>query len=159
MPFEFQKRLGSGYFGTVWLARDTGLDVDRAIKLISREKIKEENVFHEAQILQAAQHRNVVRIFGTGEQDDETIYIAMEYLPKGSLDDEARGAYVDLTRARRLMIDVLRGLEHLHENGILHRDLKPGNWPAPGSEDTELGVLMEAEVGHGETEVYAGVQA
>jgi len=33
------------------------------------------------------------------------------------------------------------------------------NWPAPGSEDTELGVLMELEVGHGETEVYAGVQA
>ena len=32
-------------------------------------------------------------------------------------------------------------------------------WPAPGSEDTELGVLMEPEVGHGETEVYAGVQA
>jgi hypothetical protein len=32
-------------------------------------------------------------------------------------------------------------------------------WPAPGSEDTELGVLMEAEVGHGEAEVYAGVQA
>ena len=34
-----------------------------------------------------------------------------------------------------------------------------GYWPAPGSEDTELGVLMELEVGHGETEVYAGVQA
>jgi hypothetical protein len=33
------------------------------------------------------------------------------------------------------------------------------NWPAPGSEDTELGVLMEPEVGHGETKVYAGVQA
>jgi hypothetical protein len=32
-------------------------------------------------------------------------------------------------------------------------------WPAPGSEDTELGVLMELEVGHGETEVYARVQA
>jgi len=32
-------------------------------------------------------------------------------------------------------------------------------WPAPGSEDTELGVLMEPEVGHGETEIYAGVQA
>jgi hypothetical protein len=33
------------------------------------------------------------------------------------------------------------------------------SWPAPGSEDTELGVLMELEVCHGETEVYAGVQA
>jgi hypothetical protein len=32
-------------------------------------------------------------------------------------------------------------------------------WPAPGSEDTELGVLMELEVGHGETEVHAGIQA
>ena len=35
----------------------------------------------------------------------------------------------------------------------------PRTWPAPGSEDTELGVLMELEVGHGETEVYARVQA
>jgi hypothetical protein len=35
----------------------------------------------------------------------------------------------------------------------------PTVWPAPGSEDTELGVLMELEVGHGETEVYPGVQA
>jgi hypothetical protein len=37
--------------------------------------------------------------------------------------------------------------------------LKKELWPAPGSEDTELGVLMELEVGHGETDVYAGVQA
>ena len=48
----------------------------------------------------------------------------------------------------------------------LAREIVPGalqigivNWPAPGSEDTELGVLMELEVGHGETEVYPGVQA
>ena len=46
---------------------------------------------------------------------------------------------------RRLLTDVANEL----------RD----RWPAPGSEDTELGVLMEPEVGHGETEVYAGVQA
>jgi hypothetical protein len=39
------------------------------------------------------------------------------------------------------------------------RTLKIPSWPAPGSEDTELGVLMELEVGHGETEVYARVQA
>jgi hypothetical protein len=38
-------------------------------------------------------------------------------------------------------------------------DATPWLWPAPGSEDTELGVLMELEVGHGATEVYAGVQA
>ena len=37
--------------------------------------------------------------------------------------------------------------------------LRLSNWPAPGSEDTELGVLLELEVGHGEAEVYARVQA
>jgi hypothetical protein len=41
----------------------------------------------------------------------------------------------------------------------LYRSQDYINWPAPGSEDTELGVLMELEVGHGETEVYARVQA
>jgi hypothetical protein len=40
-----------------------------------------------------------------------------------------------------------------------HLDLEISVWPAPGSEDTELGVLMELEVGHGETEVYPRVQA
>jgi len=39
------------------------------------------------------------------------------------------------------------------------RPLKIVRWPAPGSEDAELGVLMEPEVGHGETEVYPRVQA
>jgi hypothetical protein len=42
-------------------------------------------------------------------------------------------------------------------SGSYHAVFK--RWPAPGSEDTELGVLMELEVGHGETEVYSGVQA
>jgi hypothetical protein len=47
------------------------------------------------------------------------------------------------------------------ELGRVYRflEVKPSNWPAPGSEDTELGVLMELEVCHGETEVYPRVQA
>jgi serine/threonine protein kinase len=51
----------------------------------------------------------------------------MEFLPKGSLEDEAKGAYVELTRAQRIMIDALRGLQHAHEKGLLHRDIKPAN--------------------------------
>jgi hypothetical protein len=43
------------------------------------------------------------------------------------------------------------------DKGVKKDDFE--GWPAPGSEDTELGVLMEPEVSHGETEVYAGVQA
>lgn len=126
--FDFRKRLGSGYFGEVWLAREAGLDTDRAVKLIPQAKVSnQENFFHEAQVLKAAEHPNVVRVEDTGTMEDGRIYVAMEYLPKGSLEDEASGAYVDLTRVRRIMVDTLRGLEHAYLQGILHRDIKPAN--------------------------------
>ncbi|MEL6949081.1 MAG: serine/threonine-protein kinase [Pseudomonadota bacterium] len=126
--FDLHKRLGQGHFGEVWLATDVGLNIDRAVKLIPPDKVPDaSNFFREAQTLKAAEHPNVVRVSDTGKFDDGRIYVAMEYLPKGSLEDEASGAYVHLTRAKRLMIDMLRGLEHAHNVGILHRDIKPAN--------------------------------
>lgn len=126
--YDFKKRLGSGYFGEVWLAIDTGLQTERAVKLIPPDKVvNTKNFFHESQILKSAEHANVVKIEETGTMADGRLYVAMEYLPKGSLEDEASGGYVDLTRAKRIMIDVLRGLEHAHSKNILHRDIKPAN--------------------------------
>jgi serine/threonine protein kinase len=112
----------------VWLATDTGLNAERALKLIPPDKVlNPQNFFHEAQILKAVEHPNVVRVEETGTMADGRIYVAMEYLPKGSLEDEAKGAYVDLTRAKRIMIDMLRGLDHAHKQSVLHRDIKPAN--------------------------------
>ncbi|MCX2982711.1 serine/threonine protein kinase [Halieaceae bacterium IMCC14734] len=126
--FDFKKRLGAGYFGEVWLAIDTGLQTERAVKLIPPEKVvNTQNFFHEAQVLKAAEHANVVKVEEAGTMDDGRLYVAMEYLPKGSLEDEAKGGYVDLSRAKRIMIDVLRGLEYSHSQSILHRDIKPAN--------------------------------
>lgn len=126
--FDFQRKLGSGNFGEVWLAVDVALDTIRAVKLIPPAKVfNPKNLFYEAQVLKLAEHSNVVRVEETGTMDDGRIYIAMEYLPKGSLEDEAKGAYVDLTRAHRIMIDTLRGLQHAHGKGVLHCDIKPAN--------------------------------
>ncbi len=126
--FEFQKRLGSGYFGEVWLAFDIGLGMHQAVKLISPSKvINPKNIFQESQILKSAENPNVVKVIAAGIRPDGQIYVSMEYLPRGSVEDEAKGGYLHLTRAKRLMIDVLRGLEHAHSKGILHRDIKPAN--------------------------------
>ncbi len=126
--FDFKKRLGSGNFGEVWLAIDTGLNSTCALKCIPPDKaINRENLFQEAQILKLAEHPNIVRIFDTGRFSDGRIYLSMEYIERGSLEDEASGAYVHLTRAKSIMIDVLRGLEHAHTKNILHRDIKPAN--------------------------------
>lgn len=126
--FDYIKRLGSGHFGEVWLAKETGLDAIVAVKKIPQHKIPNPtNMFQEAQVLKSAQHQNVVQVYDTGQFSDKSVYISMEYHPRGSLEDEAKGSHVELTRACALMSDVLRGLEHLHDNGILHRDVKPAN--------------------------------
>jgi serine/threonine protein kinase len=128
VSFDFQERLEAGHFGEVWRVIDTGLGVERALKVIPPRKVlNPANFFHEAQILKTVEHPNIVRVEDTGQLDGGRVYVAMEYLRKGSLEDESKGAYVELTRAKRLMIDVLRGLEHAHSRGVLHRDIKPAN--------------------------------
>jgi len=126
--FDFVKKLGSGQFGEVWLAVDTGLNAERAVKLIHPSKVlNPNNFFQEAQILKSAEHPNVVHVEETGEMQDGHIYVAMEYLPAGSVDVKAKSAYLDLIATKRIMIDALRGLEHAHSKDILHRDIKPAN--------------------------------
>jgi len=128
MHFDFKKRLGAGHFGEVWLAVDLGLNVERAVKLIPPDKVPDKNnFFREAQLLKAAEHANIVHVETTGTMPDGRVFVAMEYLPKGSVDDEARGGFLPLTRAKKIMIDVLRGLEWAHSKGIVHHDMKPGN--------------------------------
>ena len=126
--FDLKRRRGNGHFGEVWLAVDTALNAERAVKLIDPSKVPDQrNFFDEAQLLKESEHDNIVRVEDAGHFADGRIYIAMEYLEKGSLEDEAQGSYIDLTRAKRLIIDVLRGLEFAHSNGIVHRDIKPAN--------------------------------
>lgn len=126
--FDFQKRLGAGHFGEVWHAIDLGLNAECALKCIPPNKvINKNNFYQEAQTLKAAEHPNIVKVNETGKLDDGRIYVSMEYLAKGSLEDEAEGAYVPLRRAKRVMCDVLRGLEYAHEQNIVHRDIKPAN--------------------------------
>jgi serine/threonine protein kinase len=126
--FDLKKRLGVGHFGEVWLAHDVALDYDCALKCIPTEKVgNKANFFQEAQFLQEARHPNIVEVKGAGLLSDEIVYVSMELCPKGSLEDEARGGYIQLNRAKKIMIDVLRGLEYAHSKEIIHRDIKPGN--------------------------------
>lgn len=126
--FDFKKRLGAGHFGEVWHSVDLGLNAECALKCIPPDKvINKKNFYQEAQTLKAAEHPNIVKVNETGNLADGRIYVSMEFLANGSLEDEARGGYVPLRRAKRVMCDVLRGLEYAHEKGIVHRDIKPAN--------------------------------
>jgi len=128
VSLDYKRRLGSGYFGEVWQAVDTGLGCEVALKCIPPDKIiYKDNFYQEAQVLKASEHPNIVKVNDTGDLEDGQIYVSMEYLPSGSLEDEAQGAPLPLSRSKRLMIDVLRGLDYAHSKQIVHRDIKPAN--------------------------------
>ena len=149
--FDFKRRLGAGQFGEVWLVNDKALDAERALKTILPSNMPDKtNFFKEAQLLKEVEHHNIVKVFEAGKLPDNRIYVSMEFLPKGSVYDEARGNFVHLTRAKRIMVDVLRGLEQAHLKNVLHRDIKPANILI-GNEDqgklSDFGLAVKAKKG------------
>lgn len=122
------KKLGEGKYGEVWLVYDRALGVERSVKYVDPAKIHDPTEFYkEPQTLMQLKHSNIVRVEDAGKEDDGTLYIAMEYLPRGSLKDAFKGNPVPLRTARRYICDICRGLEYAHQKGYIHRDIKPSN--------------------------------
>ena len=119
--YERIKRLGAGNFGEVWLVYDRALAVKRAIKYIPKSRVRDPtNFYKEPQTLMA-------RVEDAGKTDDGTLYVAMEYLPRGSLEDVFKGGPVPLTQAFAILEDVCWALEFAHQKNYIHRDVKPAN--------------------------------
>ena len=125
--YERLQRLGAGNFGEVWLVYDRALDVKRAVKYVRRDRIKDPtNLYDEPRALMALRHDHIVRVEDAGRERD-TLYIAMEYLPRGSVESRYKGRPVELSRARQIICGVCWGLEYAHQQGYIHRDIKPAN--------------------------------
>ena len=132
--FEWRRELGEGQFGVVWLATDRALGVERAVKIIPAERILDQDrVYEEAQTLRELSHDNVVRVEDAGRLDNGGIYVAMEYVERGSIQDEYSGGLVPARLARSLVAEACRGLEYTHNHGYVHRDIKPANILIGGS--------------------------
>ena len=136
----------------VYLAHDDILDRDVALKVMStRYKSDEEFVERfkrEAQSAAALSHPNIVSIFDRGESEDGTYYIAMEYLPGGTLKDRIlkRGALPAYTAAA-VALQMAEALRAAHERDVIHRDIKPHNILVTGSGDvkvTDFGIARAA---------------
>ena len=129
MPdYQLIRRLGAGQFGEVWLVLDRAFDLERAVKFVRPDRIHDpSNFYSEPQALVALRHENIVDVFDAGTLPDGRLYIAMEYLERGSIEDEFAGGVVDVVTALRLVADACRGAEFSHMNDYVHRDIKPAN--------------------------------
>ncbi|MCB2216944.1 MAG: protein kinase [Desulfobulbaceae bacterium] len=144
--------IGKGGMGEVYRAHQTNLNRDVAIKVVSREWLEAideddeevETLVHrfrrEVQAMAQISHPNVLQVFDhdsiiveASEGETSIEYIAMEYIPGGSLRDtmSEEGFYPeeDLVKewVRRCFLPLLTGVIALHDSGIVHRDLKPEN--------------------------------
>ncbi len=130
--YRLSDRLGSGGMAEVYLAHDDVLDRDVALKVLSSRYSDDEEFVErfrrEAQSAAALTHPNIVSIFDRGESEDGTYYIAMEYLPGGTLKDRIlkRGALPARTAAA-VARQIAEALQVAHNSGVVHRDIKPHN--------------------------------
>jgi serine/threonine-protein kinase len=125
--YQILSNLGSGGFGTVFLAKDVWIDKKVAIKVPHRQSGDFDDLLQEPRLLAALDHPNIVGIV-TAERLEGTFFIVMEYVKGESLEDVLdREKSLDVPRALNYAVQVLRGVEHAHEAQILHRDLRPAN--------------------------------
>jgi len=129
--YEILEKIGEGGFGEVYKARDPFLDRIVALKVI-KTILLEDSVFverfqREARAAARLKHPHVVPIH-EADQYQTIWYIAMEYLPGGSLADRIRQhGPLELDEAARVLGQVAGALDHAHGHGIIHRDVKSSN--------------------------------
>ena len=127
----------------VFLAHDDILDRDVALKVMSGRYADDdefvERFRREAQSAAALSHPNIVSIFDRGEAEDGTYYIAMEYLPGGTLKDRIlkRGALPPRTAAA-VALQIAEALRAAHDRDVIHRDIKPHNILITASGDVKV---------------------
>ena len=116
--------------GVVYKARDKRLDRLVALKFLGAAQAERpdalERFRREAHAIAALNHPNVAVVYEIGEWDEEP-FLALEYLPGGTLRDRIQGRQLDVEEIQRIAKQLGAGLDFTHQHGILHRDIKPAN--------------------------------
>jgi serine/threonine protein kinase/Tol biopolymer transport system component len=128
--YRIVSKLGAGGMGEVYLAQDTKLDRNVALKILPAEvashRDRMERFVREAKSAAALSHPNIAQIFEIGEHEG-THYIAMELVDGVTLRQLIHGKQHDLGKLLRYLQHAAEGLAKAHAAGIVHRDLKPDN--------------------------------
>jgi serine/threonine protein kinase len=131
--YRLDRRLGAGGMSTVFLAIDTVLERQVAVKLLA-EHLADDEIFvqrfrHEALAAARLQHPNIVQVFDSGhDEPSHRHYIVMEYVDGPSCSDLLREhGQLGIEDTVRIIVEACHGLDYAHRAGVVHRDVKPGN--------------------------------
>ena len=128
--YKILEKLGEGGMGVVYKARDTKLNRDVALKFLpaglTQDEDSRKRFVREAQAAAALNHPNICAVYEIGEADGQT-FIVMPCIGGTSLAEKVKDVPLSIDEALDIAIQAGKGLARAHENGIVHRDIKPGN--------------------------------
>ena len=125
--YEIIESLGSGGFGCVYLAKDTWLNIQVAIKVPHKQSTELFKLLKEPRLQAALNHPNIVRMLAA-EKEEKTFFMVMEYVEGSTLEKILEDEKVlDFNRATEYILHIADAVEHAHSNKIIHRDLRPSN--------------------------------
>ena len=125
--YKIFSTLGSGGFGTVYLAEDTWIDKKVALKVPHKQNLDFGELLREPRLLASLNHPNIVTIV-TAEKQQNVFFIVMEFVPGETLEAIiARDGALDLSQVLDFTCQICNAVDHAHRHGVLHRDLRPSN--------------------------------
>lgn len=129
--FEIGKPLGSGKFGSVYLAREKRTKFIVALKVLSKAQLKKHEVEHqlrrEIEIQSHLRHKHILRLFGYFH-DSKRVYLILEYAAQGELYRQLqKQARFSERRAAKYIAQLASALKYCHDKHVIHRDIKPEN--------------------------------
>jgi len=129
-PYEIIELAGAGGMGDVFKAKDTRLDRTVAIKVLSSEIASnpdlKERFEREAKAISSLNHPNICILYDVGSESG-TDYLVMEYLEGDTLSERLKQGPLGVDELIRIAIQIAEALDKAHRQGLVHRDLKPGN--------------------------------
>lgn len=130
-PFVFERELGKGALGTVYLGSQGESSPPVAIKVLSQDVFPEQDLAklfqREAQPAYSLRHRNIIEVLEQG-YDEGKHYLVLEYFAGGDLQERMdNGQWPDWKESVRLVIQVCNALQYAHDNLVLHCDVKPAH--------------------------------
>ena len=129
--YRIVEKLGAGGMGEVFLAEDTRLDRNVALKILpaamASDRDRAQRFVREAKAASALSHPNVCVVHEVGETDDGLLFIAMEHISGATLESVLAGRELGTAELLDVAVQVGDALDEAHGRGITHRDIKPAN--------------------------------
>ncbi|MEG6615246.1 Stk1 family PASTA domain-containing Ser/Thr kinase [Peptococcaceae bacterium 1198_IL3148] len=152
--YEILEQLGGGGMAIVYKARDNFLNRLVTVKILRAEYVSDSDFVRrfrrEAQAVARLSHPNIVNIHDVGQEND-TQYLVMEYVDGDNLKNYIKhNQNLDLPTIVNIVMQICDALQHAHDNGIVHRDVKPQNILIAHNQRvklTDFGIAFEAATG------------